>query len=78
MRERVAQIKFELDRVLCNRVGGECGSSPTLVFVPVFIMITRRTRKQVQQIFLVIKSLFNDKLIGALHGGIQNMIGMKT
>ena len=49
-RVKVAQTEFELDRLLCNRVGGECGSSPTLVFIPIFIMITKRTRKQVQHI----------------------------
>ena len=49
--ERVAQIEFEFDRLLRNRVEGECGFSPTLVFVPVFVMI-KRTRKK---IFLTIK-----------------------
>jgi len=34
-RVKVAQTEFESDRLLCNRVGGECGSSPTLVFFPV-------------------------------------------
>jgi len=47
MRKRVAQTEFEFDRLLCNQVGGECGSSPTLVFFPIFIMIIKR--KQVQQ-----------------------------
>ena len=36
-RVEVAQTEFEFDRLLCNRVGGECGSSPTLVFLPVLI-----------------------------------------
>jgi hypothetical protein len=43
---RVAQTKFEFDRLLCNQVGGECGSSPTLVFVLVLILtITREENK---------------------------------
>ena len=62
MRERVAQTEFELDRLLCNRVRGECGFSPTLVFVPIFVMI-KRTRKK---IFLTIKlySIIRSRRIG--------------
>jgi hypothetical protein len=46
MKVIVAQTKFEFDRLLCNRSGGECGSSPTLVFVPVLILtITREENK---------------------------------
>ena len=64
---RVALTEFEFDRLLCSQVGGECGSSPTLFFVPIFIMIIKRTRKQVQQNISNNKTLFNNKLIGTLH-----------
>ena len=75
---RVAQTEFEFDHLLCNRVGGECGSSPTLVFFSVFILTTKRTRKQVPQNISNNRTLFNDKGIGTLYDWKSNMIGMKT
>ena len=72
---RVAQTEFELDCLLCNRVGGECGSSPTLVFLPVFIW-HKEKRKQVKQ-NISNNKIFIYKLIGALHDWNLNMIGMK-
>ena len=62
MRKRVAQTEFEFDRLLCNRVGGEYGSSPTLVFLHVVSMITKRTIKQGQQNISNNKTLFNNKM----------------
>ena len=69
---RVAQTDFGFDHLLCNRVGGECGSSPTLVFIHVLILTTKRKENKCNKIFLIIKALFNDKFIGALQGEIQN------
>ena len=63
---------------LCNRVGDECGSSHTLVFFSVFILTTKRTRKQVPQNISNNRTLFNDKCIGALHDWKSNMMRMKT
>jgi len=52
--------KFERVILLCNLVGGECGASPTLVFLPVFILIAKENTKTSATIFLlIIISLFN-------------------
>ena len=73
--ERVPQTEFEFDHLSCNRVGGECGSSPTLVFLHVFIW-HKEKRKQVQQ-NISNNKIFIYKSIGTLHDWNLNMIGMK-
>jgi len=59
MEREFHKLSFDNGHLLCNRVGGELWYSPTLVFLPVFILIQKKTRNQVQQISLIIKSLFN-------------------
>ena len=65
--------------LLCNLVGDECGASPTLVFMPVFILIARgNTKISANNISTNNKIFIQLSKWGALYYMIENtkMIGM--